>query len=109
VNQAVKHSCTDMAVRAESATCQTFFAALALGESTPDAAFQVAAAKIVAGNAATMNARASVQIHGGLGFTWEHDAHLLAKRAHVLGVLFGDRREHLARLLALPPAQRGRT
>jgi alkylation response protein AidB-like acyl-CoA dehydrogenase len=109
VNQAVKHACTDMAVRAEAATCQTFFAALALGDRTPDAGFQVAAAKVVATNAAMLNARASVQIHGGIGFTWEHDAHLLAKRAHVLGVLFGDRREHLAQLLALPPAQRGRT
>jgi len=107
VNQAVKHACTDMAVRAEAATCQTFYAALTLDGGSVDAPFHVASAKVVATNAATLNARAAVQVHGGMGFTWEHDAHLLVKRAHVVSVLFGDRREHLARLLALPPAQRG--
>ena len=104
VHQAVKHACTDMAVRAEAAACQTFLAALTVEEGLDDAAFQVASAKVVAGDAALRNARANIQVHGGMGFTWEHGAHRLLKRAHLLGGLFGDRYHHLADLVALPAA-----
>jgi alkylation response protein AidB-like acyl-CoA dehydrogenase len=105
VHQAVKHACTDMAVRAEAAVCQTFLAAVAVGDDLADGAFQAASAKVVAGDAALRNARANIQIHGGMGFTWEHDAHLLLKRAHVLGQVLGDRRHHLRDLLSRPPVQ----
>jgi alkylation response protein AidB-like acyl-CoA dehydrogenase len=104
VHQAVKHACTDMAVRAEAAGCQTFLAAMTLDGGLADAAFQVASAKVVATDAALRNARANIQVHGGMGFTWEHGAHRLLKRAHVLGWLFGDRSHHLADLIALPAA-----
>jgi len=69
-----------------------------------DAAFGVAAAKRIATKAAYENARASVQIHGGMGFTWEHDAHLLLTRAHLLDQLFGDVRRQQAALLATAPS-----
>jgi alkylation response protein AidB-like acyl-CoA dehydrogenase len=102
VNQAVKHACADMAVRAEAATSQSFLAAMTLDRSQADAAFQVASAKVVATDAALRNTRANIQVHGGMGFTWEHDAHLLLKRTHVLGLVFGDRRHHLSELISLP-------
>jgi len=105
VHQAVKHACTDMAVRAEAAASQVFFAAMTVGEGSADAAFQAASAKVVAIDAALRNARANIQVHGGMGFTWEHDAHLLLKRAHVLNLMFGARESHLAELIGLPAAQ----
>jgi len=105
VHQAVKHACTDMAVRAEAAAMQTFVAAMTLDNDRLDAAFQASAAKVVATDAALENARAAIQVHGGLGFTWEHDSHLHMKRAHLLDHMLGSRREHLATLIDLPPAQ----
>jgi alkylation response protein AidB-like acyl-CoA dehydrogenase len=105
VHQAVKHSCTNMALRAEAATCQTFLAAMTVEKGLPDAAFQASSAKIVATEAALHSARDNIQLHGGMGFTWEHDAHLMLKRAHVLSQIFGDRHQHLAQLIALPAAQ----
>lgn len=105
VNQAIKHACTDMAVRAEAATTQTLFAAMTLDNDRPDLTFQASAAKVVATDAGLENARTTVQVHGGLGFTWEHDAHLHLKRSHVLDQIIGSRRHHLATLIDLPPAQ----
>ncbi len=99
VNQAIKHACTDMAVRCEAATSQVFLAALGIDVGLPDAAYQASAAKVVATDAAMRNARATIQVHGGMGFTWEHDAHLHLKRAHVLETILGDRRRHLAELM----------
>jgi len=64
----------------------------------------VFAAKALATNAAQSNANASVQIHGGMGFTQEMDIHLFVKRAQVLDQLFGDKRKHLRSLLAEPAA-----
>ena len=90
VNQAIKHRCADMGVRCEAASSLLFFAAVALRDRRDDAAFQVAAAKRIASDAARANSRANVQIHGGMGYTWEHDAHLYVSRTHVLDHLFGD-------------------
>ncbi|MFJ8019411.1 acyl-CoA dehydrogenase family protein [Streptomyces sp. NPDC096311] len=100
VNQAIKHACADMAVAAEAAWQQTVFAAVSLSSALPDAEFQVLAAKTVAGRAAIDGAEANIQIHGGMGFTDEHDAHLYLKRARVLDQFFGSPRDHLKELLA---------
>lgn len=100
VNQAIKHACTDMAVAAEAAWQQTVFSAVSLSSALPGAEFQVLAAKAVAGRAAIDNAEANIQIHGGMGFTWEHDAHLHLKRARVLDQFFGSPRDHLKQLLS---------
>jgi alkylation response protein AidB-like acyl-CoA dehydrogenase len=88
--QAIKHPCADMATRCEAAAALLFFAALALRDGRSDTGFQVAAAKRVATSTALDNARANVQIHGGMGVTWEHDAHLFVTRTHLLARLFGD-------------------
>jgi alkylation response protein AidB-like acyl-CoA dehydrogenase len=89
-NQAVKHPCADMATRCEAAAALLFFAALAIRDGRADAAFQVAAAKRIATGAAYDNSRTNVQVHGGMGVTWEHDAHLFVTRTHVCDRLFGD-------------------
>lgn len=105
VNQAIKHRCADMAMAAEAALQQTLFAAVSLRDARPDAEFQVRAAKVVAGRAAIGNAAETIQVHGGMGYTYEHDAHLHLKRAHVLDQLFGSRIDHLAPVLSLGAAQ----
>ncbi len=103
-NQAVKHPCADMAVRAELAWAQTLFAALTTDEHREDAEFHAIGAKVVAAEAAERNSAATVQVLGGMGFTFEHDANLYLKRAYVLGYAFGDTRDALSRLIRLPAA-----
>jgi alkylation response protein AidB-like acyl-CoA dehydrogenase len=103
-NQAIKHPCADMATRCEAAASLLFFAALAVRDGRPDAAFQLAAAKRVATAAAYDNSRAHVQIHGGMGVTWEHDAHLFVTRTHVLDHMFGNVRSQQQQVLATAPA-----
>lgn len=98
--QAVKHPCADAAVACEAALCLLKLAALSVVDGHPDAALQAASAKLVATDAALANARACVQIHGGMGITAECAAHLFVKRAHVLDALGGDRREQQRRILA---------
>src|SRR6202034_1965809 len=102
VNQAVKHPCADMAVRAELAWAQTTVAALAIDEQRGDAELQCLSALVVAADAAERNAAATVQVLGGMGFTFEHDANLYVKRAFVLAQLLGPVRSLLARLVTLP-------
>lgn len=83
VNQAIKHRCADMAVQAEAATSQVLYAAAAIDAEQVDAVFQASVAHIVASHAAVENAQNTVQVHGGMGYTWEHDSHLFVKRARV--------------------------
>jgi len=96
--QAVKHRCADMAVRAEVARSLTTWAAVALRDGEADAARHVDEAKALAVDAALANAHDNVQNHGGMGFTWESDAHLYLKRAWLLEHQFGTRIELLDRL-----------
>jgi alkylation response protein AidB-like acyl-CoA dehydrogenase len=103
VYQAIKHPCADMATRCEAASSQLLFAALALRDGRSDAAFHVAAAKRVAGRTALANAHATVQIFGGMGFTWEHDAHLHVSRAQLLDRFAGTPREQRDALLGTAP------
>jgi alkylation response protein AidB-like acyl-CoA dehydrogenase len=105
VNQAVKHVCADMATRSEAATSQLFFAAASIDDARADAAFQVEAARIIASDAAIENATHSIQVHGGMGYTFEHDANLFLKRARVLDRIFGENSHHLATLISLPSAE----
>lgn len=96
--QAVKHACADMAVRAEAARSQTFYAALSLETTTADTGVQVAAARLIARRAAIENAKANIQIHGAMGFTQESEAHRFLKRAHVMASLNSCLACDLARL-----------
>jgi alkylation response protein AidB-like acyl-CoA dehydrogenase len=93
--QAIKHRCADMAVRAEVARSVVTYAAVALQEDAPDAQLYVHAAKALASDAAIANATDNIQNHGGMGYTWESDAHLFLKRARLGEHVLGTRAAHL--------------
>jgi alkylation response protein AidB-like acyl-CoA dehydrogenase len=98
--QAVKHRCADMAVRAEVARSATTYAAVSVRDGAADADFQVAVAKVLAANAYLGNTADNVQNHGGMGYTWECDAHLYVKRARAFDATLGGRRAQLDALVA---------
>lgn len=97
--QAVRHPCADMALDVEAARCQLWFAAAATKERHADAPVHIDAAKHLANTAAIDNADRNIQLHGGIGVTDEHHAHLVLKHALLLTKLFGTKRPLLARLL----------
>jgi alkylation response protein AidB-like acyl-CoA dehydrogenase len=100
--QAVKHLCADMLVRAEVARAAVYAAAVALdGRSDDDPVRAAAAAKILAGDAAIANGKSGIQVHGGIGFTWEVDAQRFWKRATVLDTHFGNSDEHAETVAAM--------
>jgi alkylation response protein AidB-like acyl-CoA dehydrogenase len=98
--QAIKHRCADMAVRTEVARSATAYSAVAVRDAEPGAERTARVAKTLAANAAIVNATDNVQNHGGMGYTWEGDAHLFLKRAWLLEHAFGSRTAHLDALAA---------
>jgi alkylation response protein AidB-like acyl-CoA dehydrogenase len=100
--QGVKHPCADIALAAEAAWSHAAYAALMVEAGEPDAAFHVAAVKLLAGEGALDASRKNIQIHGGMGFTDEVDAQLILKRVHVLHQLFDDPRATPRALLEMP-------
>lgn len=93
--QAVKHLCADMLVRTEVARAAVYAAGVTLDDpDVGDAARAVHAAKVNAGEAAVRNGKACIQVHGGMGFTWEVDAHLYLKRAWLLDTVLGSVADH---------------
>jgi alkylation response protein AidB-like acyl-CoA dehydrogenase len=97
--QALKHMFADMFVRRELARAAVYAAAATLDDpEVGDIERAVASAKLVAGEAANKNARDCIQIHGGMGYTWEIPAHYYFKRIWVLESLFGTGAEHAASL-----------
>jgi alkylation response protein AidB-like acyl-CoA dehydrogenase len=93
--QAVKHLLADMLVRAEVARSAVYAAGVHLDDpGTGDPVRAMAGAKLLAGEAALANAKAAIQVHGGMGFTWEASPHLYLKRAAVLATAFGSADEH---------------
>jgi len=102
--QGVKHRAADMLVDVENAKSLTYYAAWAVDEGLSEAPLAVSMAKAYASDAYRKVAGAGIQLHGGIGFTWEHDLQLYFKRAKASEVAFGDatwHRERVARLL--PP------
>ena len=100
--QAVKHRAADMLVDVENAKSLTYYAAWAIDEGLTEAPLAVSMAKAYASDAYRKVAGAGIQLHGGIGFTWEHDLQLYFKRAKASEVAFGDatwHRERVARLL----------
>lgn len=89
--QAVRHPIAEMATRGFATRQQLFLAAVSFRDGTPDAAMQIAAAKLLANDAALANVDANIQLHGGIATTDEHDAHYYMKRANVLVRLFGGK------------------
>jgi alkylation response protein AidB-like acyl-CoA dehydrogenase len=97
--QAVRHPCADMATRLEAARCQLWFAAAAMKESRTDAVGHLDAAKHLANECAAFVTDLNIQLHGGIGVTDEHDAHIFMKHALLLRKLFGSKRLLLKNLL----------
>jgi alkylation response protein AidB-like acyl-CoA dehydrogenase len=108
--QALKHRLADVWVGVTQARAAARYAAACLASASPDSAVAVALAKAACGDAAVHAAEECVQLHGGIGFTWEHPAHLLLKRAKSGSLAFGSPDRHrgvLATLADLPPAPGG--
>ena len=101
-------SCSEASIAAPAARADaTACAAACLADGDPDTPVAIALAKAACGDAAVHAAQECVQMHGGIGFTWEHPAHLLLKRAKSGSMAFGTPDRHraaLARLADLPPA-----
>jgi alkylation response protein AidB-like acyl-CoA dehydrogenase len=99
--QAVKHLLADSLVRVELARAAVLVAALLIDDrEAAGVTDAVAAAKVLADEAATLGGRSCVQVHGGMGFSWEVLAHLYLKRAWVHETSFGHADEHAAVLAA---------
>lgn len=95
--QAIKHMCADMLVAVEQAKSVAWHAARTL-EDAEESEILVPLAKSVCSDAYLKAAGDNIQIHGGIGFTWEHDAHLYFKRAKSTSLLFGSVGSHRDRL-----------
>jgi len=88
--QALKHRLVDLYLAVERATALVYYAALTIAEDAPDRSIAAAAAKAAAGDAQRLVAEDGLQLHGGIGYTWEHDLHFLLKRAKAGDALFGS-------------------
>jgi alkylation response protein AidB-like acyl-CoA dehydrogenase len=98
--QAIKHYCAEMARRAEAAVSQTLYAAIEATVRLDEDLFEMACARLLAGDAAVENSRFNVQIHGGMGFTYEADAHIFLKRALLVSAINSGPRQEQARIIA---------
>jgi alkylation response protein AidB-like acyl-CoA dehydrogenase len=99
--QAVQHLCADMYLETESSRSATYYAAWALEENAPDAAVSVSVAKMYASDAARNVGNRGIQVHGGMGFTWENDIHLYYRRAKASETMLGDATFHRERIAKL--------
>ena len=99
--QAVKQRLADMLIQVESSRSAAYAAARAAAGDDPDLSSIVRVAAITATHAFNYVSAQNIQLHGGIGFTWEHDAHLYFKRAHTSALLLGTEDEHLAVLATM--------
>jgi acyl-CoA dehydrogenase len=99
--QALKHALADLHVGVTMAEQAVLYSAHALDGALPDAEVAVAVAKAKASSVALDATAAMIQFHGGIGFTWEHEAHFYFKRARRLAPAFGDAAHHRERIAAL--------
>ena len=101
--QAIKHKCAEMLLDVESARSAAYYAAwtAAQDDDVPSMASMASMAKAYCSEAYFRAAAETIQIHGGVGFTWENDAHLYFKRAKSSALLFGDPAYHRERLAQL--------
>jgi alkylation response protein AidB-like acyl-CoA dehydrogenase len=99
--QALKHRLADLWVGVTQARAAARYAAACLAAEDPDAPVAVAMAKSYCGDVAVRAAEECVQMHGGIGFTWEHPAHLYLKRAKSASVAAGTSDAHRAALSGL--------
>ena len=99
--QAVSHACAQMLLEVEGARSAVYWAAWALDHEPETAPLAVACAKSYAGDAGRRVPRAALQVHGGIGFTWEHDLHFFLKRGEANAHTYGEGSEHRERVAAL--------
>jgi alkylation response protein AidB-like acyl-CoA dehydrogenase len=96
--QAVKHMLADTLVRLAFARPAVYRAVASLAGGSPDTARDVSMAKALASEAAVLCTRTALQVHGAVGYTWEHDLHFWLKRGHALARSWGDARWHRERV-----------
>jgi alkylation response protein AidB-like acyl-CoA dehydrogenase len=102
--QAIKHRCADMLMMVESARSAAFYASALAGQGETDLAEAASSAKAFCSDTFFHCAAENIQVHGGIGFTWEHAAHMYFKRAKSTEALFGDpsfHRERFAKCMGL--------
>ena len=99
--QAVSHRCAQMLLETEGARSASYYSAWAVENEPETADLASSMAKAYASDAGTRVTGASLQVHGGIGFTWEHDLHFWLKRASAGAVMFGDARWHRERVARL--------
>ncbi len=99
--QAIKHKFADMAIMLERARATGYFAALTIAEDDDRRALAASTAKAAAGDCQQRVAKEGIQIHGGMGYTWEHDMHLYVRRVKTNAQLFGTTPDHHARIAGL--------
>jgi alkylation response protein AidB-like acyl-CoA dehydrogenase len=99
--QAVQHQCADMYLETESSRSAVYYAGWALEEKSPDASTAVSIAKMYVSDAARTVGNRGIQIHGGMGFTWENDLHLYYRRAKASETAFGDATFHRERIASV--------
>ncbi len=92
--QAIRHKCADMLLDVENSHAATYYAAWALASGAEDGALAASVAKSYVHDAARKVCGDAIQVHGGIGFTWEYDLHLYFKRAKALEPLYGDAEHH---------------
>jgi len=108
--QAIQHKCANMMVQVESSKSATYYAAWAVANDVPEAHLAASMAKAYCSDAYRAVSAEGIQVHGGIGFTWEHDMHLYFKRAKGSEVAFGDatwNRELVARAVLDHPEPAG--
>jgi alkylation response protein AidB-like acyl-CoA dehydrogenase len=99
--QAVKHRCADMLVDVEGMRSTVYWAAWCIGAGDGDASIAASTAKTWCSDASKRVMASGLQVHGGIGFTWEHDLHFFLKRAQLDQLAFGDAVYHRSRLTDL--------
>jgi alkylation response protein AidB-like acyl-CoA dehydrogenase len=92
--QAIRHKCADMLLEVENSHSAVYYAAWALDAKAEDAELAASVAKAYVGDAARRVCGEAIQVHGGIGFTWEYDLHLYFKRAKALEAMYGDADYH---------------
>src|SRR5213592_14083 len=92
--QAIRHKCAEMLLEVENSHAAVYYAAWALDAKAEDAELAPSVAKAYVGDAARRVCGEAIQVHGGIGFTWEYDLHLYFKRAKALEAMYGDADHH---------------
>jgi alkylation response protein AidB-like acyl-CoA dehydrogenase len=98
--QAIRHKCAEMLLEVENSHSAVYYAAWALDAGAEDAETAASIAKAYVGDACRKVCGEAIQVHGGIGFTWEFDLHMYFKRAKALEAQYGDAEYHRELILA---------